>query len=179
MILGIGSDVVSIVRIEEAENQFKEKFLQRIFTKNEINSGLKKSLPKNFFAKRFAAKEAFSKAIGLGIGRGINFADIEIVNDDFGKPEIKILNDKKICYAVGVNMDTFIGELDNCSRDYFIIIHEKDLFYGIQGFHESEEYRNICERTLTEKEIQEFKANLGKYVLTMQNDSGRIYELVS
>lgn len=76
-------------------------------------------------------------------------------------------------------MNTFIGELDNCSRDYFIIIHEKDLFYGIQGFHESEEYRNICERTLTEKEIQEFKANLNKYVLTMQNDSGRIYELVN
>lgn len=91
----------------------------------------------------------------------------------------QILNDKKICYAVGVNMNTFIGELDNCSRDYFIIIHEKDLFYGIQGFHESEEYRNICERTLTEKEIQEFKANLNKYVLTMQNDSGRIYELVN
>lgn len=91
----------------------------------------------------------------------------------------QILNDKKICYAVGVNMNTFIGELDNCSRDYFIIIHEKDLFYGIQGFHEAEDYRNICERTLSEKEIQEFKKNISKYILTMQNDSGRIYELAN
>jgi len=91
----------------------------------------------------------------------------------------QILNDKEICYAVGVNMNTFIGELGNCSRDYFIIIHEKDLFYGIQGFHEDEDYRNICEHTLTEKEIQEFKKDISKYILTMQNDSGRIYELAN
>ena len=91
----------------------------------------------------------------------------------------QILNDKEICYAVGVNMNTFIGELDNCSRDYFIIIHEKDLLDGIQGFHEAEDYRNICERTLTEKEIQEIKKDISKYILTMQNDSGRIYELAN
>lgn len=91
----------------------------------------------------------------------------------------QILNDKEICYAVGVNMNTFIGELDNCSRDYFIIIHEKDLFYGIQGFHKAKGYRNICERTLTGKEIQEFKKDISKYILTMQNDSGRIYELAN
>ncbi|MFT7099297.1 MAG: holo-[acyl-carrier protein] synthase, partial [Rickettsiales bacterium] len=44
----------------------------------------------NYYAKRFAAKEAFSKAIGLGIGRGINFTDIEIINDSKGKPKIKL-----------------------------------------------------------------------------------------
>lgn len=95
MILGIGNDVVSIARIEEVENQFKGKFLQRIFTQNEIDFSSKKSSPEIFLAKRFAAKEAFAKAIGLGIGRGINFTDIEITNDEFGKPEIKILNDKE------------------------------------------------------------------------------------
>jgi len=95
MILGIGNDVVSIARIEEVKNQFKEKFLQKIFTKNEVDFAKKKSSSDLFFAKRFAAKEAFSKAVGLGIGRGINFTDIEIVNDKFGKPEIKILNNKK------------------------------------------------------------------------------------
>jgi len=91
----------------------------------------------------------------------------------------QILNDKEICYAVGVNMNTFIGELDNCSRDYFIVIHEKDLACGIKGFHAAKGYRNICERTLSEKEIQEFKKDISKYILTMQNDSGRIYELTN
>ena len=91
----------------------------------------------------------------------------------------QILYDKKICYAVGVNMNTFIGELENCSRDYFVIIHEKDLACGIKGSHQAEDYRNICERTLSEKEIQEFRANLNKYVLTTKNDSGRIYELAN
>lgn len=95
MILGIGTDIISIERIEGIKDQFKEKFLQRIFTENEIIFSRKKSSPEIFFAKRFAAKEAFSKAIGLGIGRGIDFTDIEISNDEFGKPEIAILNGKE------------------------------------------------------------------------------------
>ncbi len=95
MILGIGIDLVSIERIEQLENKFKEKFLEKIFTENEVISSKKKSNQKIFLAKRFAVKEAFSKAIGLGIGRGINFLDVETFNDEFGKPQIKILNNKE------------------------------------------------------------------------------------
>ncbi len=112
MILGIGTDLVSAKRIERLLFQFEEKFVTRIFTTNEIlkanqiefaskkissekNSPL--ALPRAlFYAKRFAAKEAFAKALGLGIGRGINFVDIEISNDELGKPKIKILNKKEI-----------------------------------------------------------------------------------
>ena len=97
MILGIGIDLVLVERIEKLISQFKEKFEQKIFTKKEILRAGKLKVPakKNlFYAKRFAAKESFSKALGTGIGRGINFCDIEVENDSLGKPKIKILNNK-------------------------------------------------------------------------------------
>ena len=103
MIYGVGTDLVSVVRIEHLMLQFQEKFSEKVFTKNEVLQATKikvsaeNFLPRAlFFAKRFAAKEAFSKAIGLGIGRGIDFQDIEIENDSLGKPKIKILNGKEI-----------------------------------------------------------------------------------
>lgn len=97
MILGVGADLISITRIEKLMTQFQNRFAQKIFTENEIKNSeaihnpLIKTL---FFAKRFAAKEAFAKAIGLGIGRGIEFKDIEILNDNLGKPIVNILNEK-------------------------------------------------------------------------------------
>lgn len=101
MILGIGIDLVSIGRIEHLMLQFKEKFPQRIFTPSEIVRAEKikisadNFLPRAlFYAKRFAAKEAFAKALGLGIGRGIDFVDIEVENNELGQPKIKILNNK-------------------------------------------------------------------------------------
>jgi len=98
MIIGVGIDSVLINRIKENLNKFGDKFEKKIFTKVEIlkaNSFKNKSKKISFFAKRFAAKEAFSKACGLGIGRGVNFLDIEIFNDELGKPEIRILNKKE------------------------------------------------------------------------------------
>lgn len=93
MIIGIGVDIVETSRIDKALKHLGEKFLQRIFTANEIKIGLEKShlgIRTNYYAKRFAAKEAFSKAAGLGIGRGFDFTDIEILNDKNGKPEINL-----------------------------------------------------------------------------------------
>ncbi len=95
MILGIGTDLTSVARIERLLAKFKGKFAEKIFTQNEILKAEKLVVSGSFYAKRFAAKEAFSKALGLGIGRGINFQDIEIENDDLGKPRIKILNGKE------------------------------------------------------------------------------------
>ena len=97
MILGIGTDLISVKRIEKLILNFEKKFLQKIFVESEISKAdsIKISEKRTlFYAKRFAAKEAFSKAIGLGIGRGIDFKDIEIGNDNLGKPQIKILNNK-------------------------------------------------------------------------------------
>jgi len=101
MILGIGIDLVSVSRIEDLMHKFGQKFAKKIFTESEIARAEKIGFNNNFapkaifYAKRFAAKEAFAKACGLGIGRGIDFHDIEISNDELGKPIIKILNDKE------------------------------------------------------------------------------------
>ncbi len=101
MILGIGIDLVSVSRIEDLMRRFGQKFTQKIFTVTEIARAEKIAFNDNFapraifYAKRFAAKEAFAKACGLGIGRGIDFCDIEVSNDKLGKPIIKILNDKE------------------------------------------------------------------------------------
>jgi len=98
MILGVGIDVVNISRIEDLLKKFGKKFENKIFAKAEIKtaSKLEENKKIKFYAKRFAAKEAFSKAIGLGIGRGINFTDIEITNDKNGKPEIKLSEPAKL-----------------------------------------------------------------------------------
>ncbi len=120
MILGIGTDLISVKRIEKLIIQFKEKFLQKIFVESEISKAdsikifEKRTL---FYAKRFAAKEAFSKAIGLGIGRGIDFKDIEIGNDNLGKPQIKILNGKEEFLKKHFNCKNFAIHLSLTDED--------------------------------------------------------------
>ncbi len=86
--LGIGVDIVENSRIRKSINN--KKFLLRIFTKNEIAQSIKTNSKVAFFSKRFAAKEAFSKALGLGFRKGLNFKDISIINNKYGKPSIKI-----------------------------------------------------------------------------------------
>jgi len=89
-IFGIGTDIVNIKRMEKSLKKNGKTFKKRIFSKNEIIYCDKKNSPSSFYAKRFAAKEALSKALGTGIRKGINFNDIEILNDHFGKPSIKL-----------------------------------------------------------------------------------------
>lgn len=114
MIFGIGTDLISINRIEKLILKFEEKFENKIFTQNEIltankiTDNFRKS---SYYAKRFAAKEAVAKALGLGIGRGIDFRDIEIENDKLGKPFIKILNDKVEFIKNHFRSETFVINL--------------------------------------------------------------------
>ena len=88
--VGIGVDIVHNKRFK---NLIKDnKFINRIFSKKEIFAS-KKTLNKiNFFSKRFAAKESFAKALGTGFRNNLNFKDIEIVNDNLGKPFYLINN---------------------------------------------------------------------------------------
>ena len=86
--LGIGVDIVENSRIRKSINN--KKFLLRIFTKNEIAQSIKTNSKVAFFSKRFAAKEAFSKALGIGFRKSLNFKDISIINNKYGKPSIKI-----------------------------------------------------------------------------------------
>lgn len=88
MIKGIGTDVVSVSRIKKLLEKHSKDRLKTIFTTNE----LKIKRPERL-AGRFAAKEALSKAFGTGLGKDIWFSDIEIKNNEEGKPDF-ILNAK-------------------------------------------------------------------------------------
>ena len=91
-ILGIGVDLVKNQRINSLiRNKY---FISRTFSKKEIINAKNIKNKINYFAKRFAAKEAFSKSLGTGIRNGLNFKDIEILNDKLGKPYY--FNNKKI-----------------------------------------------------------------------------------
>ena len=89
-IFGIGTDIVNIKRMEKSIKKNGNNFKKKIFSKNEILYCEKKKNPFPFYAKRFAAKEALSKALGTGIARGISFKNIEVFNDNFGKPYIQL-----------------------------------------------------------------------------------------
>ena len=89
-IFGIGTDIVNIKRMQKILRINNNNFKKRIFSKNEIIYCEKKKYHSSFYAKRFAAKEALSKALGTGIRKGINFKDIEIINNNYGKPTIKL-----------------------------------------------------------------------------------------
>ena len=91
-ILGIGVDVINNKRIQ---NLIKNKnFIKRTFGKKEINVSKKTVNKINYFAKRFAAKESLAKSIGTGFRSNLNFKDIEILNDNLGKPYY--YNSKKV-----------------------------------------------------------------------------------
>ena len=83
-ILGIGVDVVQNKRIKSLIKN--KKFLSRTFGEKEIKISQKFLNKTNYFAKRFAAKEALAKALGTGFREKLNFKDIEILNNDLGKP---------------------------------------------------------------------------------------------
>ena len=89
-IFGIGTDIINIKRMEKSIKKNGDNFINNVFSKNEILYCKKNKNPFPFYAKRFAAKEALSKALGTGIRKGINFKNIEIINDHFGKPSIEL-----------------------------------------------------------------------------------------
>ena len=89
-IFGIGTDIVNINRMKSSMRRNGQNFKRRIFSKKEIIYCDKKSNPFSFYAKRYAAKEALSKALGTGIRKGIDFKNIEISNDNLGKPNIRL-----------------------------------------------------------------------------------------
>ena len=89
-ILGIGTDIVNINRLKKSLKKNNKSFKNRIFSKREIIYCEDKKNSASFYAKRFAAKEALSKALGTGIRKGINFKDIEVINNLHGKPSIKL-----------------------------------------------------------------------------------------
>ena len=92
MIIGIGTDIIDIRRIKNIINKYGDKFKRRCFSNNEIIRSENPINTSNSYAKRYAAKEACSKALGTGLAKGIFWKDLEIINNEFGKPTIKLHN---------------------------------------------------------------------------------------
>jgi holo-[acyl-carrier protein] synthase len=88
VIVGVGIDLIRIERVEAALNRFGERFVSRVLGPREIEHCLRRRRLAEQVAMRFAAKEAFMKAVGLGLTGGMRWADIEVVPDRRGKPNL-------------------------------------------------------------------------------------------
>ncbi len=90
MIIGIGTDLVDIRRIEKTIARHGERFLNRVFTETERERADRRANRIDTYAKRFAAKEACAKALGTGFRRGVFFRDLGVVNLPSGKPTLQL-----------------------------------------------------------------------------------------
>ncbi|WP_342362218.1 holo-ACP synthase [Terrarubrum flagellatum] len=91
MIIGIGSDLCDISRIEQSIARFGDRFINRLFTPGEqARSDRRPGIRAASYARRFAAKEACSKALGTGFRRGVFWRDLEVVNLPGGKPTMRL-----------------------------------------------------------------------------------------
>ncbi|MBN9566057.1 MAG: holo-ACP synthase [Alphaproteobacteria bacterium] len=90
MIIGLGSDLIDIRRIEKTMTRFGARFIGRIYTDVEQQKSDRRAQRAASYAKRFAAKEACSKALGTGLRRGVFWRDMGVVNQPGGKPGMRL-----------------------------------------------------------------------------------------
>jgi len=121
-VYSVGVDLIEIERVDQLLEKYGEKFLKRIYTGVEIEYCSKKK-NKGSFAARFAAKEAVFKATGLGLGKSMTWKDVEVVNDERGKPEVRlygktaeILADKMIQLSLSHSKDAAIA---------MVVVHDR------------------------------------------------------
>ena len=90
MIFGNGIDIIDVDRIRKVIEKYGNRFKKRCFSISEIERSEKRKNSVESYAKRYAAKEACAKALGTGLARGVFWKDIEVQNNQFGKPFIKL-----------------------------------------------------------------------------------------
>ena len=90
MIIGLGSDLCNLERIQGSLDRFGDRFVQRCFTEIEQAKSDRRRERAASYAKRFAAKEAGAKALGTGIARGVSWKEIGVVNLPSGKPTLEL-----------------------------------------------------------------------------------------
>ena len=130
MILKNGIDIIDIRRIKKTLNRFGNKFKNRCFSHNEILKSEKKIKSSESYAKRYAAKEACAKALGTGLARGVFWKDIEVYNDRYGKPKIRLHNNalkflKKINYKSTPSIEVSLTDESNYAIANVIIYENK------------------------------------------------------
>lgn len=96
MIIGIGSDLIDIRRIERTLERFGPRFIERCFTEVEQARSERRKERAASYAKRFAAKEACSKALGTGLANGVHWRDMGVVNLPGGKPTMRLTGGAKV-----------------------------------------------------------------------------------
>ncbi len=92
MIISNGIDIIDIRRIKNTIDKYNFRFKRKCFHPGEISKSESRIKSVESYAKRYAAKEACAKALGTGLARGIFWKDIEVQNNKFGKPKIKLHN---------------------------------------------------------------------------------------
>ena len=103
MVTGIGTDIVECLRIAQMIERHGELFLTRVYTKREIEYCSSRKAATQHYAGRWAAKEAVLKALGTGWSRGISWQDIEIRNDEGGRPSIALGGGARdLCENLGI-----------------------------------------------------------------------------
>ncbi len=103
MIFGTGLDIIEIARIKSSIERFSEKFEERVFTQGEIDYCRSQANPIPHFAGRFAAKEAILKSLGTGMADGISWKDMEVLNQESGKPKLTLQgNGKTIAESLNI-----------------------------------------------------------------------------
>ena len=90
MIIGLGSDLIDIRRIEQTLERFGDRFLDRVFTPLERQKSDRRANRAASYARRFAAKDACAKALGTGFRRGVFWRDLGVINLPSGKPTMKL-----------------------------------------------------------------------------------------
>ena len=98
MIIGLGLDIIDIRRIKKTFEKYGDRFKKKCFHKNEILKSDTRSKSIESYAKRYAAKEACAKALGTGLARGVFWKDIEVKNNHYGKPFIKLHGKARIIF---------------------------------------------------------------------------------
>ncbi|MEM8877783.1 MAG: holo-ACP synthase [Pseudomonadota bacterium] len=118
MILGIGSDIIDIRRIEKTLERHGERFVRRIFTDIEQQKSDRRRLRAASYAKRFAAKEACSKALGTGFRQGVYWRDLGVVNLPSGKPTMALTGNAAL-HLEKMLPDGHVAQIDLTITDDF------------------------------------------------------------
>lgn len=126
MVLGLGIDIIEIARIKKSIENFGDKFLNKVFTDEEIKYCSSKFNKYQHYAARFAAKEAVYKALFSGWKKGIGWKDIEIQNDNSGMPSIKSYGKLKGFLSENTELKISISHSDSYVTSVAIIFRNNN-----------------------------------------------------
>jgi holo-[acyl-carrier protein] synthase len=133
VILGLGSDICDIRRIERALERFGERFIQRVFTQAEIKRAERRSGQNRTgtYAKRFAAKEACAKALGTGFARGVFMSDLGVINLPGGQPTL-LLTGGALLRLAEMTPDGHTPRLDLTMTDEYPYAYAQVIFSAVK-----------------------------------------------